>query len=354
MKKYFCVICMLLATTSMMTSCLSSDSNYDTTTYDDAVITSFILGNLNQYGTTKEGKDTLYRNAITGSDYDLYIDQANNQVYNARLLPYKTDMSKVACTVSTLNNGAVYVESIENTDEYYLFSSTDSLDFTNGYRWMRVYASDGSVYRRYKVTLTAHPQSTDFSWTEIDPSDPTIPATIDHTVSLEKTASGFNLTYDEVTTEETLAEEEIASELPEKNLAMITWPLKSNADATYYLLVGTVDGVEACKVWRKIEVINKGVKTGQWVQLTLATGNKNFLPAMENISLLYFDDTVLAIGSDGYLYSSVDQGVNWRKDGRFIKPQEAGNHLSIVSEGNILWLKDLDANKVWRGIVYED
>ena len=355
MKKYFKVICLLFLGALLTTSCLSSDTEVTTViTSDDAVITSFTLGNLNQYGKTKTGKDTLYRSAITGSNYKISIDQEKNEVYNVKLLPYKTDLSKVVCNVGTLNNGLVYVEKINDPEVITLVSTSDSLDFSNGYRWMRIYAADGSVYRRYKVTLTARDKSTDFEWTEVSPEDPSIPGAINHEVTIEKEGDGFKLTYDGVTTTEELGEDENINFLPVNNLAMVTWPLESNDDTLYKLLVGTIgENTDKCMVWRKIEGYVGGDKYGQWVQVELAKGNKNFLPAMTNISLLYFEGVVIAVGSDGFLYTSVDEGTNWRKDGRFAKPEGAGDHLSIIAEGDVLWLKDLDANRVWKGIVYE-
>ena len=213
---------------------------------------------------------------------------------------------------------------------------------------------DGSVYRRYKVTLTARDKSTDFEWTEVSPEDPSIPAAINHEVTIEKEGDGFKLTYDGATTTEELGEDENINFLPVNNLAMVTWPLESNDDTLYKLLVGTIgENTDKCMVWRKIEGYVGGDKYGQWVQVELAKGNKNFLPAMTNISLLYFEGVVIAVGSDGFLYTSVDEGTNWRKDGRFAKPEGVGDHLSIIAEGDVLWLKDLDANRVWKGIVYE-
>lgn len=355
MKKYFNVTCLLFLAALMTTSCLSSDTETTTVTYgDDAVITSFTLGNLNQYGKTKAGKDTLYRSAITGSNYKFSIDQEKNEVFNVRLLPYNTDMSKVVCNVGTLNSGLVYVENLSDPDAISLVSTSDSLDFRKGHRWMRIYAADGSVYRRYKITITAHDKSTDFEWVEVSPEDPSIPATISHVVTVEKEGDGFKLTYDGVTTTEELADEEDINFLPVDNLAFVSWPLASNANTSYNLLVGTIgENADKCMVWRKIEGYIDGEKYGQWVQVELAKGNKNYLPAMTNISLLYFEGVAIAVGSDGYLYTSVDEGTNWRKDGRFAKPEGAGDHLSIVVEGDVLWLKDLDNNRVWKGIVYE-
>ncbi len=153
-------------------SCLSDDTETDITYYNDTAITSFSLGTLKRYLTTKaktqfneDGtpKDSIYTVSVTGSKYKFYIDQIGRKIYNTDSLPQNTDAAHVLCSVNTKNNGFVVVKDMES-DTLRYFSESDSIDFTKP-REFRVYASSGVAYRNYTVEVNVHKEDPDsFRW----------------------------------------------------------------------------------------------------------------------------------------------------------------------------------------------
>lgn len=165
MKRFSRVLSLLLLASVALTSCLNS-SDDDVTLHDDAAITAFSLGVINRYYHTTSattGNDTVVKTTITGSNYKMTIDQIGMQIYNLDSLPMGCDAAHVLCSVSAYNSGAIAVQ--RHTDSLFVwYSSSDSIDFTQP-RVFRVFSSDGSYYRDYKVTLNVSQQTgTDFDW----------------------------------------------------------------------------------------------------------------------------------------------------------------------------------------------
>lgn len=165
MTKIIKGICGVLTVMFLLASCMKSNDN-SSSLYNDTAITGFSLGTLNRYLHTKSstGADSVYKVSVSGSDYKFSIDHLAHRIFNPDSLPVGTDVSKVLCTVSALNNGSVYVEDLES--EGVLLFYSDSLDFTVP-RVFRVYSSDGSGYESYTVEVNVHQQESEqFVWTE--------------------------------------------------------------------------------------------------------------------------------------------------------------------------------------------
>lgn len=143
----------------VLASCISSSS--ETVTYSDTALTGFTLGMLKSkrtyHVTTKSGNDSTYTVTTTysGSSIPMHINQNTNEVYNTDSLRYGTDLSKVVCTISTLNNGQVYFQTLDNPNGYEYYSSTDSVDLSRP-RILSVMSSDGSETREYKVEVNVY------------------------------------------------------------------------------------------------------------------------------------------------------------------------------------------------------
>jgi len=159
---------MLLLTVILVTSCLNSEET-DYTYYNDTAITAFSLGTLNRYytGKNKAGDaDSIYKMTVTGSNYEFYINQKSDSIWNNDSLPKGTDAAHVLCTISSKNSGVVIIKHTSTTGEDSLayYSSSDSVDFSTP-REFRVYASDGSAYRSYGVKVNVHNEDPDsFRW----------------------------------------------------------------------------------------------------------------------------------------------------------------------------------------------
>ena len=149
----------LLLVSLVLASCVSTSN--ETVTYSDTALTGFTLGTLKAnrtyHVTTSSGKDSTYiiASSYSGSAYPMHINQSTNEVYNTDSLKYGTDLSKVVCTISTLNNGQVYFQSLTDPTQFVYYSSADSVDFRQE-RVLRVMSSDNTQTRDYKVNVNVY------------------------------------------------------------------------------------------------------------------------------------------------------------------------------------------------------
>lgn len=176
MKRFFRLTAVALAVMTLFASCLKGNDDDTVVTYNDKAITSFTLATLNRYvhTTAADGSDSVYVTTVAGAGYKFSIDQLQHYICNLDSLPMGTDVRHVPCTITTLNQGALVIESLNSDSLFYLSTGTqtDSLDFSEP-RHLRVYASDGSGYTVYTVQLNVHQEDGDtFSWQQRAESDP--------------------------------------------------------------------------------------------------------------------------------------------------------------------------------------
>lgn len=138
----------------------STDSDYETTTSGDCIVTAMTLGTLNRYLVTKDaaGQDSTYRVTVTGSLYPLSIDHLNARIFNRDSLPYGTDISKVVFNAVN-TTGILLIRSLHTAKDS-AFVASDSTDFTLP-RLLTAYASDGVSRRSYEMTLRVHREEGD-------------------------------------------------------------------------------------------------------------------------------------------------------------------------------------------------
>lgn len=167
MKRNIFSIVLLLASAVLCTSCLNSDNEY---VYDDdAAITAFTLGNINQTFSckTKDGlRDSSYVKSVDFSSVKMTIDHLGGRIFNTDSLPLGCDITKVLATASTRNSGMVGIKNVDS-DTTRVFNSTDSVDYTKE-RELIVYSNSTRSSHRYKVTLNVHKEDGDkFVWTKL-------------------------------------------------------------------------------------------------------------------------------------------------------------------------------------------
>lgn len=171
MKTKLILFVALFSALFVFASCLKGDDN-ETITYSDTAITAFSLGNLKypKHGKTKKGADTIFQVKLTGSNYKFYIDQINKEIYNVDSLPYGVNASKILCTVSAKNGGAILYKKL-TSDSLKYFSTADSIDFSQA-REFRVYSRDGKSYRSYTVRVNVHKVDVGkFAWEQTNGQD---------------------------------------------------------------------------------------------------------------------------------------------------------------------------------------
>ena len=165
-------LAMLLSVVLTVASCLNNDDN-EYVYYDDTAISSFSVGTLNKYVTTKTAdgtKDSTYKTTEDCSSYKFYINQTYGpdsvcEIYNNDSLPYGVDASKVLCSIGTKNSGIVLIQSMKS-DSLNYFNSTDSIDFTpDTGRVFYVYSNSGRMRRKYRIRVNVHKEVADsFKW----------------------------------------------------------------------------------------------------------------------------------------------------------------------------------------------
>ena len=140
---------LMLAALLSCVSCLTDDNSYKT---PQAAITSFTIGYYNVLFKDRniQGNDTLVYIREGGVMYPMTIDQVNNRIFNVDSMAYGSQLSKVTCSVyGTGTVGYKYVDEPETT---YLWSSSDSVDFTRKLQFIIV-STDESYTRTYDLEV---------------------------------------------------------------------------------------------------------------------------------------------------------------------------------------------------------
>jgi hypothetical protein len=370
MRRFFLTLCVLFVAVSVLTSCLNSDDD-SSTSYNDTAITTFTLGTLNRYlhTTSKSGNDSVYKVSFAASTYKMNIDQLGDSIYNTPSLPYGTDAAHVVCTITTKNNGIVFLKSLTSDTLTYFSSGNDSVDFRQP-RVFRVFSSDGNSYHDYNVKLNISNQNAGvLQWTEADQSQ--FPVARDNAERQSAEALGYTYlgrTYleayalspdgqimeleDETGWKKDSLESD-ASLLPMADgVAYTAWILDIITD--YALIVGRSNASDkAMTLWRKLADYDL---EGRWVYMPLEEENPYYLPKMDFVVLAYFNETILAFGSDKKVYASRDQGITWKTTSRYAFPAGFdGNSFKVAVDLNMtdyeeeLWLMDTTSGKTWKG-----
>ena len=176
MKRKFFAFILLLTAGLSLSSCLDSTDDSTNIVYShDTAITAFSLGSMDKFGKSKDGlRDSLYRGAVAGANYEFTIDQANRAIYNVDSLPVNTRIAAVLATITAMNSNYIRisynkqqpVKEGEDADSLVFYSSTDSIDFTKTKeKAIIVYSQDLKAYAEYSVKVNVHTQRPDtFIW----------------------------------------------------------------------------------------------------------------------------------------------------------------------------------------------
>jgi len=349
MRKIIYVLTVVMLASVVLSSCLSSEDE-DTTLYDDMAITSFTMGTLNRYTTTTSsstGNDTTIKTTLTGSLYPMTIDHVGCRIYNQTALPKGTDIKHVTCTLTTRNNGVVYIKNVDSDTLTYLYS-TDSIDFSQP-RICRVFATDGSGSRDYTVTVNVDDEvGTTFGWTLAGNTADTVGFA---SRQLAATADSVTLISREAEPDwQNEQKDDADSLLPQTGTTIVIgWDYTPVDDARYLLAVGSPQQEDEAyaRVWRKISFADG---SGQWVFMPWDDNNRSRLPRSDWYAMAYYDDTVLALTSDMTLRQSRDQGISWRENDTYALPDNlTGTRLSMaVDTKGRLWLVT-NTGQVWKG-----
>lgn len=375
MNKYIPALCILMMGTLLLTSCLKSDDDSDITYYNDTAITAFSVATVNRYihTTSSTGGDSVYKKTLS-NPVKFVIDQYKKEIYNTDSLYVDCDLSHVLLTITALNGGVVAVKSM-TSDSLTIYSSTDSLDFSQP-RVLRVVANDGRSYRDYTVTLNKHQVETDkLLWQKMEPSDyPTGDKALwedrvkaaglkAYIGSTDVEGYAFNndgqLMYSQdkgLNWEQDVLDDD-SSLLPANVFAFVSWVYDANRFTYDMLLVGVSEQVtEACVVWRRLDEYADFSEPAKWSYLPREPYNRYYLPRADHLSLVYYHGYVLAFSSDGNVYQSRDHGITWKTYDRFSYPSESYSYAveAVTDDNGFIWTRNIDNGEVWRGSLIEE
>ena len=377
MKRYINTLCVILVGSSCLLSCFGDDKNTDTTVYYETTVLKMELEAINRniHTTSSKGEDSVYQRKLTTFP-DFTVDEANRKIFNTDSLPSDCDLSHVVVELQTTSRtGALFWKAIDS-DDLIFYTSIDSVDFTKP-RELRAYNSDGKLYRAYTVTLNKHQQATigKVIWSERNASEyPTYDEKEEEKWEALVKAAGLKefigcaskeayaydkdnqlmVTYDEGKTWIADDLDSDAKLLPTKNTSFVRYPLKSDIEDEYVLLVGDNDDHEnGMGVWRKIVENSDYAPDGKWVYMPIESYNKYYLPDNFYYGLVYYNNVILAFrGSDYPILVSRDGGITWKEDeAKYPLPSNDLNGMfEVTVDGDYLWYKDLGSGKVWRGV----
>ena len=378
MKRYIQALCLLTVGLILITSCLGSDKDSNKEYANDTAISAFSLTTVNRlmHTTSKSGKDSVYKKALS-NPVVFTIDQYQQKIYNTDSLPSDCDMEHVLASISTVNSGVVAINyaSQSGSDSLMYFVNTDSINFTK-VKEIRVYAADGSTYRAYQLTINVHQmESGKMIWDRMSASD--VPTDASKALWEQRTAAAgltkfIGAFFDEGYAYDTNGNLMISDDkgltwyqdlvyddpnlLPTDNFAFAAWPFSANDSTDYQMIIGTSPLYDkACVVWRKISEHAYRSLFSKWVMLPVDNFNAYYLPKMENLNLVYYNMVPLAIGNDGKIYVSRDQGITWKTTSTYTLPDNIGtyNLTAISDDYGYLWLVGKDTGEVWRGKIIE-
>lgn len=139
--------------------------------------------------------------------------------------------------------------------------------------------------------------------------------------------------------------------LPTTMVAMTSWKYAPADDTDYVLMVGACDAEQENAVgWRKLSQHTTEGTEGTWVYMPVDGYNKYALPKMEYVTITYYNNSVLAVGSDMKLYQSRDQGITWKTTSAYALPEQMeGTRAAIATDRrNRLWIVT-DSGELWMG-----
>lgn len=155
------------------TSCSTDAETATTQGGTDCAITSIILGSLKRdvHTQTTAGKDSVYTTTLSGSLYQMYIDQYKQEIYNPDSLPIGTHIDKVVFSVARCD-GVLAYKTLWGTDT--LYTTSDTLDFTTP-RTFTCYSYTGTSKKAYTVRVNMHQVDPEkFVWNNVEMGNPSL------------------------------------------------------------------------------------------------------------------------------------------------------------------------------------
>ena len=157
--------------------------------------------------------------------------------------------------------------------------------------------------------------------------------------------------------------------LPSRDFTYYTMSLPSNDSIDRVMIVGNRSADDystdtASVVWNKIEEYSNGSEAGTWTYFNVANDNySGYAPRLTNLTMVPYDDGVLAFGGDGigkskatafnHFYQSRDNGITWKNNSVYHFPEgfssSKTSFTAIKDSKNNLWIICGESGQIWRG-----
>ena len=102
----------------------------------------------------------------------------------------------------------------------------------------------------------------------------------------------------------------------------------------------------------EISFYTEDASKSKWVYMPHDDDNYYMLPRMEGLQLAYYDKRILAVGKEGNVYLSPDQGITWRKNSVYALPEALTGQVAAMTtdkDGRV-WLVTT-TGQLWIGYV---
>ena len=313
MRSKFSAYFMLLSVVIMFASCLK-DKDENITYRGDSAITAFSVVTAKRYAHTisKSGADSVYRANVSCSNYKFYIDQIACEIYNPDSLPKGVDLKKLICSITSRNSGTILINlsSVSNHDTLKVYSSTDSLDFSMP-REVRVYNEQSTSYRTYTVRVNVHQQDGDaMTWKQEKNGELNfMKASQIRLAAVGNNVYGFGLSQEDGSTWMMDLKKRVASGGTDENsLSTLHFGFVAIDNVVSYgnrLAVYDEEGLHS------LTLTDDG--TEQWTHTKAIYGeDKKEINLKQLVGMS--DKEMYAIGTDGKLLVSTDNGLTWAEE----------------------------------------
>ena len=313
MRSKFSAYFMLLSVVIMFASCLK-DKDENITYRGDSAITAFSVVTAKRYAHTisKSGADSVYRANVSCSNYKFYIDQIACEIYNPDSLPKGVDLKKLICSITSRNSGTILINlsSVSNHDTLKVYSSTDSLDFSMP-REVRVYNEQSTSYRTYTVRVNVHQQDGDaMTWKQEKTGELNfMKASQIRLAAVGNNVYGFGLSQEDGSTWMMDLKKRVASGGTDENsLSTLHFGFDAIDNVVSYgnrLAVYDEEGLHS------LTLTDDG--TEQWTHTKAIYGeDKKEIGLKQLVGMS--DKEMYAIGTDGKLLVSTDNGLTWAEE----------------------------------------
>jgi len=153
--------------------------------------------------------------------------------------------------------------------------------------------------------------------------------------------------------------------LPTQDISYVCNPLSFYENLDRIVVVGNRDasvGDSTAVVWSKMIEYSEGADPGVWYAVEKVEDNRdNFLPKMQSMVAVPYDNGILAFGGDGmyadsaafsHIYQSFDNGLSWEKDDDYQFPAAFSSSKTVFAatsdSNNFVWVICGGTGQVWR------